>query len=84
MLRLHNLAEQLSDLRYLALRDVFLFDQTQSSSISKDWSVDLHRQAMSTFTINEPPKPMDSTGWCMDFGLTSHNGWMTQISEAVT
>lgn len=71
-LKFHNLAEQLSDLRYSALRD----DQNQLSSTSKDWSVDLHRQALPTFTINEPPKPMDSTGWCMDFGLTSHNDWM--------
>lgn len=62
----------------------FLFDQKQQSSISKDWSADLHRQAMCTLKINEPPKPMNSTVWCMDFGLTSHDDWMTQLSKAAT
>ncbi|KAI8639925.1 hypothetical protein BD408DRAFT_420564 [Parasitella parasitica] len=83
-LKLRNPAEQLSDLRCLTLHDIILLDQNQLSSISKDWSVDLHRQAMSTLKIIEPPKPMNATGWCMDFGLTCHDDWMTQLSKAAT
>ncbi|KAG1051286.1 hypothetical protein G6F43_006495 [Rhizopus delemar] len=41
-------------------------------------------QAMCALKINEPPKPMNSTVWCMDFGLISRDDWTTQLSKAAT
>ncbi|KAL1930818.1 hypothetical protein VTP01DRAFT_10980, partial [Rhizomucor pusillus] len=50
-LKLRNPVEQLSDLRHLALHDIYLFDTIkQASSVSKDWDIDVHRQAMASLS----------------------------------
>lgn len=83
-LKLRNPVEQLSDLRRLALYDIYLFDKTQATSVTKDWTIDTHRQAMATISTFDPEKPLNSTRWCVDFSLTKYDDWMTPLGIAAT
>ncbi|KAI8334696.1 hypothetical protein BC941DRAFT_431936 [Chlamydoabsidia padenii] len=81
--------EQLSDLQLLALHDIYFFNTLeQPSSTSKDWPIDLHRQAMASLstTYGEPSKALNSAQWCMDLSLAQYNDndWMPLVTTAVT
>lgn len=52
--------EQLSDLRHLALHDIYFFEvNKQESLISKGWHIDIHRQAMASLSTYGPPAELD-------------------------
>ncbi|ORX55764.1 hypothetical protein DM01DRAFT_1335152 [Hesseltinella vesiculosa] len=83
--QLRNPVEQLSDLRHLALHDIYYFDPSdQNVSTSKDWPTDLHDQAVATFKISPPPKAAGSPAWCLEISLSDYKHWTESVAYAAS
>ncbi|KAI8057547.1 uncharacterized protein B0P05DRAFT_498570 [Gilbertella persicaria] len=58
----------LSDIRLLALNDIYIFDEKIDKSVTKYFGVDLHKLIMSDIDFNSyrPPKPNKAHAWCLE------------------
>jgi hypothetical protein len=69
-LKLRKEPQQISDLRLLALHDIYLFDiKKQSSSVGKGWTAGLYKRVIEYALAEELFMPSKSIQWYLEFSL---------------
>lgn len=73
---------QLSDMRLLALNDIYKFDRNFSSSISKYFSTQVHTMLKPTLFFDDylPKKGLNCYDWCMDIEVSPPVDYITSIT----
>ncbi|KAG1391981.1 hypothetical protein G6F60_012285 [Rhizopus arrhizus] len=82
-LKLSNRPEQLSDIRLLALHDIYLFNLSdQSKSVGKYWCPTTYKSAVDDIPYPDPPQGQKSATWCTSISLKRHRNWIVGLTDS--
>ncbi|KAG2206490.1 hypothetical protein INT47_008507 [Mucor saturninus] len=73
---------RLSDIRLLALNDIYKFDKNFSSSVSKYFSAKVHQSLKSIANLNDylPPPGLKSYDWCLEIEQSPPDDWLSSVT----
>ncbi|CAO3703196.1 unnamed protein product [Rhizopus stolonifer] len=73
---------QLSDIRLLALNDIYLFDKSLAFSVSKYFTIAVHNTIRSSLTFEAylPPRGIRCYEWCINIEASPPTDWLSSLT----
>ncbi|KAG1040106.1 hypothetical protein G6F43_012355 [Rhizopus delemar] len=73
----------LSDMRLLALNDIYLFKNNIDASLTRYFELDVHKSILSAWDLNPflPEPPIKAASWCSQLGIDPPNDFMSCVSR---